>query len=153
MQNRAVAFANNDIAYIFWRVEKKIPSCLGFSISRIAPDGNQGALPAHVGFDKGSPGNHVVKKTTESWPIGYKASYANDENLDIIRGNRSLSEAYATHILDVTNHFSWRYKLTAMHKSGRLRSARSDLDETDGWQDKYFGAGRSLSRDEFFFSP
>jgi PLD-like domain len=89
---------------------------------------------------------------TGSHNLGYKASYSNDENLVIIRGNRSLSEAYATHVLDVTNHFSWRYKLTAMHKSGKLKSAWSDLDETDGWQDKYFVAGGNLSRDEFFFS-
>lgn len=88
---------------------------------------------------------------TGSHNLGYKASYQNDENLVIVKGHRRLAAAYATHVLDVTNHFAWRYKLSSLHKQGRMNEAWGDLDDTDHWQDKYFGANGDLSRDAFFF--
>jgi phosphatidylserine/phosphatidylglycerophosphate/cardiolipin synthase-like enzyme len=46
---------------------------------------------------------------TGSHNLGYQASYNNDENLLIIEGNKKLAMAYATHVLDVYDHFSWRW--------------------------------------------
>src|SRR4029078_4702071 len=46
---------------------------------------------------------------TGSHNLGYKAPYDNDENLAIIEGNKKLAMAYATHVLDVYDHFAWRY--------------------------------------------
>lgn len=40
--------------------------------------------------------------------LGYKASYENDENLLIIRGNPALTRAYMVHILDVYEHYRFR---------------------------------------------
>ena len=45
---------------------------------------------------------------TGSHNLGYKASYDNDENLAIIKGNKKIAMAYTTHVLDVYDHFSWR---------------------------------------------
>lgn len=45
---------------------------------------------------------------TGSHNLGLKASYENDENLLIIKGNRPLAEAYMSHILDVYDHYRWR---------------------------------------------
>jgi Phosphatidylserine/phosphatidylglycerophosphate/cardiolipin synthases and related enzymes len=45
---------------------------------------------------------------TGSHNLGHKASFNNDENLVIIRGNRKLAAAYASHVLDVYDHFAWR---------------------------------------------
>src|SRR5262245_13841411 len=45
---------------------------------------------------------------TGSHNLGYKASYDNDENLVLIEGNKKLATAYATHVLDVYDHFAWR---------------------------------------------
>jgi len=42
--------------------------------------------------------------------LGFKASYENDENLLIIRGNRPLAEAYMTHVMDVYDHYRFRAK-------------------------------------------
>ena len=53
---------------------------------------------------------------TGSHNLGYKASYDNDENLAIIKGNKKLAMAYTTHILDVYDHFSWRYNVK-MHNN------------------------------------
>ena len=100
-------------------------------------------------IDPFSPGCVVV---TGSHNLGYKASYQNDENLVIVKGHRRLALAYAAHVLDVTNHFAWRYKLSALHKQGRMNEAWGDLDNTDAWQDKYFGPAGDLSRDAFFFT-
>lgn len=88
---------------------------------------------------------------TGSHNLGFKASYQNDENLVIVRGHRRLAEAYATHVLDVTNHFNWRTKLTKLNQQNKLDEAWGDLDNTDKWQDKYFGADLLSSRDAFFF--
>jgi phosphatidylserine/phosphatidylglycerophosphate/cardiolipin synthase-like enzyme len=70
---------------------------------------------------------------TGSHNDGYRASYMNDENLLIIRGNQELAQAYAAHCWDVYDHYRWRYVLS---KQGE--AAFSALDTTDSWQDKYF---------------
>ena len=70
---------------------------------------------------------------TGSHNDGYRASYMNDENLLIIRGNRELAQAYAAHCWDVYDHYRWRFVLS---KQGE--AAFSALDTTDSWQDKYF---------------
>ncbi len=46
---------------------------------------------------------------TGSHNLGYQASSHNDENLVIIEDNKKLAMAYATHVLDVYDHFSWRW--------------------------------------------
>jgi phosphatidylserine/phosphatidylglycerophosphate/cardiolipin synthase-like enzyme len=91
---------------------------------------------------------------TGSHNLGYKASYTNDENMVIIKGNPEIAKAYAAHVLDVVNHFKWRYKLQSkIQKAGIkpkdpkkdekikkiLESAWHDLDETPVWLNYYFG--------------
>jgi hypothetical protein len=89
---------------------------------------------------------------TGSHNLGFKASYSNDENLCIIRGNRAIAEAYTAHVLDVVNHYNWRNKLTEARKQGiSLKRQFNDLDETDSWQNKYFRGNFLKSRDLFFF--
>ena len=70
---------------------------------------------------------------TGSHNLGFKASYQNDENLVIVKGHPRLAQAYAAHVLDVTNHFAWRSKLAYMYKQGKLEKAWGDLAETDRW--------------------
>jgi phosphatidylserine/phosphatidylglycerophosphate/cardiolipin synthase-like enzyme len=86
---------------------------------------------------------------TGSHNLGYKASFSNDENMVVIRGNRHVAAAYATHVLDVVNHYKWRYKLQDIwRKEKKLDRAWQDLDDTDKWQDKYF-RGFLESRDAY----
>jgi phosphatidylserine/phosphatidylglycerophosphate/cardiolipin synthase-like enzyme len=73
---------------------------------------------------------------TGSHNLGHKASYDNDENLAIIHGNKKLAMAYATHVLDVYDHFSWRY---IVKTTGSERAADQSLKGTpDEWLAKYF---------------
>ena len=51
--------------------------------------------------------------------LGFKASYENDENLLIIRGNQPLAEAYMTHVLDVYDHYRFRAKQRQEKDAGR----------------------------------
>lgn len=89
---------------------------------------------------------------TGSHNLGYKASYSNDENLCIIRGNRAIAESYVAHVLDVVNHYNWRNKLSEKKKNQESPGkAFTDLDETDQWQDKYFKGSFLANRDLFFF--
>ena len=84
---------------------------------------------------------------TGSHNLGYKASYTNDENMLFIKGNKSVAQAYAAHVLDIVNHFKWRYRLQAVMKKGMnedqkramLEKKWHDLDESDKWQDHYYG--------------
>jgi phosphatidylserine/phosphatidylglycerophosphate/cardiolipin synthase-like enzyme len=86
---------------------------------------------------------------TGSHNLGYKASYTNDENMLIIRKDTAIAKAYAAHILDIVNHFKWRYKLQSKvaglkseaKKREALASAWQDLDETDKWMDYYYSTG------------
>ena len=83
---------------------------------------------------------------TGSHNLGYRASYNNDENLLLIRGNRALAEAYAVHVMDVYDHYRWRFNLA---QKGTAK-AWWGLAATDQWQDKYF-AGDSPSTPELQF--
>jgi phosphatidylserine/phosphatidylglycerophosphate/cardiolipin synthase-like enzyme len=82
--------------------------------------------------------NSVV--ITGSHNLGHKASFNNDENLVLIRGNRPLAEAYASHVLDVYDHFAWRVTQSnpKMKGNGFLKTKPED------WQDKYFNADGSI---------
>lgn len=82
--------------------------------------------------------NSVV--ITGSHNLGHKASFNNDENLVIIRGNRPLAEAYATHVLDVYDHFAWRVT-QANPKLKRDGFLKTDPEE---WQEKYFNQDGSI---------
>lgn len=74
---------------------------------------------------------------TGSHNLGYQASYNNDENLVLIEGNKKLAQAYATHVLDVYDHFSWRWGLA---QNGKL-SQDSYLKSTpDAWLNWYYDA-------------
>lgn len=66
--------------------------------------------------------------------LGYKASFTNDENFLIIRGNQSLAKAYAVHVLDVYDHYRWRYLLAQYGTKDSWQGLRED----DTWQNRYF---------------
>jgi phosphatidylserine/phosphatidylglycerophosphate/cardiolipin synthase-like enzyme len=77
--------------------------------------------------------------------LGYKASYSNDENMVIVRGDKALAEAYAVHILDVYDHYRFRAIETEIKRRNRkkkkgakkLQSWSGFLSITDDWQDGY----------------
>jgi hypothetical protein len=69
---------------------------------------------------------------TGSHNLGYRASHNNDENMVIIRGHKGLAEAYACHVLDVYDHYAWRYWLK---KSPEIFG--KPLVEDDTWQERY----------------
>jgi phosphatidylserine/phosphatidylglycerophosphate/cardiolipin synthase-like enzyme len=77
---------------------------------------------------------------TGSHNLGHRASFNNDENLIIVRGNRKLAEAYASHVLDVYDHFAWRVAQNdpAQKGDGFLKK------DPDVWQDRYFNADGSI---------
>lgn len=81
---------------------------------------------------------------TGSHNLGFKASYANDENLLIIKGNKALAMAYMVHILDVQDHYKFRAILEqqaferAQGKAGEKPPVGKGILDVDGsWQDKY----------------
>jgi len=83
---------------------------------------------------------------TGSHNLGFKASYANDENLVIVRGNQSLALAYAVHVLDVYDHYKFRAALEQQVRDAMLKGKpapkrptnKGFLQTTDNWQDDYF---------------
>jgi phosphatidylserine/phosphatidylglycerophosphate/cardiolipin synthase-like enzyme len=79
---------------------------------------------------------------TGSHNLGYKASYDNDENLVIIEGNKKLAAAYATHVLDVYDHFSWRY--TVKRLKSQAAADQSLSSKPEDWQSKYFDAAGNI---------
>ena len=92
---------------------------------------------------------------TGSHNLGYKASYCNDENLLIIRGNQKLAAAYAAHVLDVFEHYRMRAiqeerYIQALEQTG-AEPAGGDrggfLDPTDAWQTAYFQGSKGQLRD------
>lgn len=93
---------------------------------------------------------------TGSHNLGFKASYQNDENMLVIRGNQPLAIAYAVHVLDTYDHYVMRAKLEdqrrkALIETGKAPPASSGgfLRLTDDWQDRWFKPGPRTSRDYF----
>jgi phosphatidylserine/phosphatidylglycerophosphate/cardiolipin synthase-like enzyme len=67
---------------------------------------------------------------------GFKASYSNDENMLIVRGNQELAAAYAVHILDVYDHYRFRAIETERRKAGK-KGWSGFLEADDKWQKGY----------------
>jgi phospholipase D-like protein len=91
---------------------------------------------------------------TGSHNLGFKASYANDENLLIVEGHRRLAEAYATHVMDVYDHYRWRWR-ASKHRSRKGDAAHGAEDggglaTTDKWQDDYFGSAEAEAERTFW---
>lgn len=84
---------------------------------------------------------------TGSHNLGFKASYSNDENLLVVRRNRRVATAFATHLIDVYDHFRWRFLL---QEDPRLAESFGGLERTPAWQDKYFRPG-SRARKELAY--
>jgi phosphatidylserine/phosphatidylglycerophosphate/cardiolipin synthase-like enzyme len=116
---------------------------------------------------------------TGSHNLGFRASYNNDENMLIIRGNRGVAQAYAAHVLDVYEHYRWRWriqeplrdKLQQLKKKNPKAKAADlwskamaavgektisdvwkNLDPTDKWQDYYVQHKDQLAAETNFWS-
>jgi len=85
---------------------------------------------------------------TGSHNLGHKASYDNDENLVIIEGNKALAVAYATHVLDVYDHFAWRYTVKRLGSKGADQSLK---DTPDMWLEQYFDANGNIKTAQLKF--
>jgi phosphatidylserine/phosphatidylglycerophosphate/cardiolipin synthase-like enzyme len=83
-------------------------------------------------IDPFSPDCVVV---TGSHNLGHKASFNNDENLVIVKGQRALAQAYATHVLDIYDHFSWRWNVQTFGQSKTDTLLKLDPKT---WQERYF---------------
>ncbi|SCX31804.1 phospholipase D-like domain-containing protein [Agrobacterium rosae] len=68
--------------------------------------------------------------------LGFKASYANDENMLIITGDKALAQAYAVHILDVYDHYRFRAVEAQLKKDGK-KGWSGFLSIDDRWLDGY----------------
>jgi phosphatidylserine/phosphatidylglycerophosphate/cardiolipin synthase-like enzyme len=82
---------------------------------------------------------------TGSHNLGFRASYNNDENMVIVRGHRGLSEAYACHVLDLYDHYAWRFLLKE-HPDVFGKPLEAD----DQWQERYI-AGADAKAPELRF--
>jgi len=83
---------------------------------------------------------------TGSHNLGYQASYNNDENLVMIEGNKKLAMAYATHVLDVYDHFSWRWTVN----QGTSIDANLKT-KPDDWLNWYFDAQGNIKTAQLKF--
>jgi phosphatidylserine/phosphatidylglycerophosphate/cardiolipin synthase-like enzyme len=83
---------------------------------------------------------------TGSHNLGYRASHNNDENLVCVTGHKALAQAYACHVLDIYDHYAWRYWL---HQNKSLFG--KPLDPTPKWQKRYFHAGKPTSAELQFW--
>jgi phosphatidylserine/phosphatidylglycerophosphate/cardiolipin synthase-like enzyme len=83
---------------------------------------------------------------TGSHNLGYQASYNNDENMVMIEGNKKLAMAYATHVLDVYDHFAWRWTLQNGDKiDAHLKTTPDD------WLNWYFDADGNIKNEQLKF--
>src|SRR5262245_8444470 len=111
---------------------------------------------------------------TGSHNLGFKASYNNDENLLLVRGNQALAQAYAAHVADVFEHYRWRWynkrsaeraaarkwvadgkkKATALdpaYATAKFFNAEIPTGASGDWQARYFDPARLASLERQFW--
>ena len=76
---------------------------------------------------------------TGSHNLGYKASYENDENLVIVRGNKALAQAYAVHAFDVYDHYRFR-AWQAQNKVDHKPEFEGRIAANDAWLQTYLSS-------------
>jgi phosphatidylserine/phosphatidylglycerophosphate/cardiolipin synthase-like enzyme len=83
---------------------------------------------------------------TGSHNLGFKASYANDVNMVIIRMNRPVTEADAAHVLDVYEHYRWRWRIQApiRQEVERLKKAHPKTKAAELWQEAIANVGPAV---------
>ncbi len=65
----AKAYANNEVAFVAWRLDETIEGCLGFEINRVYTDTNEvRGLAVWVPF-KGQSNPKWLPQTTSVWPV------------------------------------------------------------------------------------
>jgi phosphatidylserine/phosphatidylglycerophosphate/cardiolipin synthase-like enzyme len=103
-----------------------------------------------VVIDHCDPQNCVV--ITGSHSLNYRASCCNDENLIVIKGVQEIAFAYAAHVMDVSDHFRWRWCLQQDAKRPLSKRGKvwAGLSPSDGWQDKYYDSTHPASHDAKF---
>ncbi|WP_254508482.1 phospholipase D-like domain-containing protein [Anatilimnocola floriformis] len=82
---------------------------------------------------------------TGSHNLGFRASSNNDENMLIIRGNRGLATAYATHVMDVFEHYRSRWI------SGSRKKQDYNPNQDPNWQKRYFDDYRPAFAERLFW--
>ncbi|TKC09864.1 hypothetical protein FA048_06525 [Pedobacter polaris] len=83
---------------------------------------------------------------TGSHNLGHKASYDNDENLAIIKGNKRLALAYATHVLDIYDHFSFRINYK------KYGNGKNFLEtDSEKFMGKYFDSNGAIKNEQLNF--
>jgi hypothetical protein len=100
---------------------------------------------------------------TGSHNLGYKASYCNDDNLVIVRGNQALAIAYAVHVLDLYDHYVFRARIEQNLRDklagGSIHSLADSQTSGDpsgllkldsSWQDAHFAPDRPRSALDYF---
>lgn len=86
---------------------------------------------------------------TGSHNLGDRASYNNDENLVIVQGNKKLAMAYATHVLDVYDHFSWRYNVKSAEAKGSYDGYLASTP--DEWLNRYYDTKGNIKNAQLNF--
>jgi phosphatidylserine/phosphatidylglycerophosphate/cardiolipin synthase-like enzyme len=85
---------------------------------------------------------------TGSHNLGFRASHNNDENMVIVRGHKGLAQAYACHVLDLYDHYAFRFLLKE-HPEVFGRPLQGD----DTWQERYIqGANEKSAELRFWLS-
>jgi phosphatidylserine/phosphatidylglycerophosphate/cardiolipin synthase-like enzyme len=134
MPASALALANNDVVQIVWRLDQKIPGCLGLAVYRKegAPyaAGNWVPLPAWVGF-VGQSNLAWTRKTTEIWPV-QKFEW---KDLTAERG-----KTYSYKIVPVTGDPASAAKLTQLTDK-TLIAGPATLTPTRGSFNSFFNRG------------
>jgi phosphatidylserine/phosphatidylglycerophosphate/cardiolipin synthase-like enzyme len=84
---------------------------------------------------------------TGSHNLGYKASYANDDNIAIIRNHVGIAHAYMVHVLDLYEHYRFRAVQDERTHGGQDTAHQWDgFIHADGtWQKKYQHGSSDLS--------
>ncbi|MCK4121144.1 phospholipase D-like domain-containing protein [Ralstonia nicotianae] len=95
-------------------------------------------------------GPHPVLMTG-SHNLGPKASSKNDDNLLIVENAPGLASEYAVHILNVFDHYKFRYAHAAFAKlGGTAKKPWNGLQDNDTWQDGYYAPARVRELDFLF---
>jgi phosphatidylserine/phosphatidylglycerophosphate/cardiolipin synthase-like enzyme len=80
---------------------------------------------------------------------------SNDENMLLIRGDKTVADIYVTEFMRLFNHFYFRYIAQKLAKENKNQPSKAAfLDPTDKWVERYFKSSTQSNKErELFRAP
>lgn len=129
-----IQFFNKSAKSVHGKPELLLPDHLRKAFGNLGPETAGGAVLIHSKTIVVDPfGKHPIVMTG-SHNLGPKASKSNDDNLVIIENAGGLAAEFAVYIMNVYDHYRWRYEKGLREEAAKAAAAASAPPSGNVWK-------------------